>query len=243
MATIFSNIKDRVLQIPENKGITKEYFFDKIGVTYGNFKGKAKEKALSSDTLATIVTMYPDINPNWLLTGQGEMFIKINTNQSLLLEDPASEYVKSPIKSRFKKLPNRGELIKFYDVDFAAGDVEFYNDNNTITPAYTMDIPEFSGCTAFRTYNNSMEKLIYSGDILFATEEHDWRESLEYGQIYGIVCNNNRKYLKYIRRAEGKEDSHFLLKSENAAEYDEFTLAKNKVKSIWLIHGWLKKRV
>ncbi len=32
-----------------------------------------------------------------------------------------------------------------------------------------MDIPEFAGCTAFRTYNNSMERLIKSGDILFGT--------------------------------------------------------------------------
>ena len=49
MATIFSNIKERVLYISESKGITREKFFEDLGITYGNFKGKAKEKALSSD--------------------------------------------------------------------------------------------------------------------------------------------------------------------------------------------------
>lgn len=73
MATIFPNIKERILQFVEYKGIAKEFFFEKIGVTYGNFKGKAKQKALSSDTLATIVTSFPDLNATWVLTGNGPM--------------------------------------------------------------------------------------------------------------------------------------------------------------------------
>jgi hypothetical protein len=73
MATIFSNIKERVLYISENKGITREKFFEDLGITYGNFKGKAKEKALSSDVLAKIIAKYSDVSPEWLLTGRGEM--------------------------------------------------------------------------------------------------------------------------------------------------------------------------
>ena len=44
MATIFSNIKERVLYISENKGITREKFFDDLGITYGNFKVKQRKK-------------------------------------------------------------------------------------------------------------------------------------------------------------------------------------------------------
>lgn len=76
MATYFSNTKERVLQYADYKGIAKEKFFEKIGVTYGNFKGKAKLKALSSDTVATIVALFPDINLEWLITGKGEMIKK-----------------------------------------------------------------------------------------------------------------------------------------------------------------------
>lgn len=76
METIFTNIKERVLYISEYKGIGKEKFFKELDVTYGNFKGKAKGKALSSDVLATIVSKYADISPAWLLTGNGEMIIK-----------------------------------------------------------------------------------------------------------------------------------------------------------------------
>lgn len=73
METIFTNIKERVLYFTDYKDFAKEKFFEELGVTYGNFKGKAKEKALSSDILAKIVSKYPEINPEWLLTGKGPM--------------------------------------------------------------------------------------------------------------------------------------------------------------------------
>jgi transcriptional regulator with XRE-family HTH domain len=141
---------------------------------------------------------------------------------------------------RFGKKVGVG-LVKFYDVDFAAGDIEFYDDTNSITPAYEMDIPEFAGCTAFRTYGDSMEPAIKSGSILFGTRVEDWQSHLEYGQIYGIVCTDKRKYLKYIRKDKENPKANFLLRSENQ-EYDDFELPKTKIKSIWLIHGWINKR-
>ncbi len=142
---------------------------------------------------------------------------------------------------RLPKPVKPGEIIPFYDVDFGAGDIEFYNGHTNIQAAYMMDIPEFSGCTAFRTYGDSMEKLIRSGDILFGTRVEDWQSHLEYGQIYGIICTDKRRYLKFIRKAK-KEDTHFLLRSENV-EYDDFIIPKDKIKHIWLIHGWMNKRV
>lgn len=151
----------------------------------------------------------------------------------------STETIHSAPKGRFPKKNVPGQVIPFYDVDFAAGDIEFYNGHSSIQAAYTMDIPEFSGCTAFRTYGDSMENLIKSGDILFGTKIEDWRGHLEYGQIYGIICNDKRRYLKYIRKAE--KETHFLLKSENK-NYDDFLIPKNKIKSIWLIHGWMNKR-
>lgn len=68
-----TNIKERVLLIANNQEVSKEEFFENLGLKYGNFKGKAKDTSLSSDAVANILTMYPDINPVWLLTGEGEM--------------------------------------------------------------------------------------------------------------------------------------------------------------------------
>lgn len=86
MSNKFSNIKERILYILENKGITKSKFFEDIGVTYGNFTGKAKETPLNSTTLGIIFSKYPDINLEWLLTGEGSMLKnneKSSFNQSI----------------------------------------------------------------------------------------------------------------------------------------------------------------
>jgi phage repressor protein C with HTH and peptisase S24 domain len=234
-----SNIKERVLQIAEFQGITKENFFEKIGMSYGNFKGKSKNTPLNSTALADIIAIVPEINTDWLLTGVGDMYKDENAENNIT---KSNKLIHAPKGKLPKRVANK-DLIKFYDVDFAAGDLEFYEDNHTIKPAYEMDIPEFAGCTAFRTYSNSMEKLIHSGNILFGTNELSWRDGLEYGQVYGIVCHDRRKFLKYIRKSPTKEETHFLLRSENDSQYDDFDFPKDKIKSIWLIHGWLNNRV
>lgn len=132
------------------------------------------------------------------------------------------------------------KLIPFYNSDFMAGTIETVYTDGSDHPDYYMDIPEFSGCTAFRAFGDSMEPIIKSSCILFGTKEEEWNVSLEYGQIYGITMLNGRRYLKYIRRAEDNKNM-FLLKSENPS-YDDFEVRKDKIKNIWLIQGWLDKR-
>lgn len=73
MEEIFTNIKGRILQIAEFKGVSKEDFLSTLGQTYGNYKGKSKHSAPSSEVLVEISTKYPEINLNWVLTGEGEM--------------------------------------------------------------------------------------------------------------------------------------------------------------------------
>ncbi|QEL01089.1 helix-turn-helix domain-containing protein [Olivibacter sp. LS-1] len=139
-----------------------------------------------------------------------------------------------------RNIRKKQALIPFYNADFMAGNAEAFYEDGTIYPEYYIDVPEFYGCTAFRAYSDSMEKKIKSGSILFGIKLDDWYSHLEYGQIYGITCNDGRRYLKYIRKSE-QEDRFFLLKSENP-NYDDFKLPKEKIKNIWLIEGWLDKR-
>jgi len=66
-------IKERILQLAKYKGFTLEDFCLRIGLTYGNFKGAAKNTPINSDAIVNILSIIPDVNPTWLLTGEGEM--------------------------------------------------------------------------------------------------------------------------------------------------------------------------
>lgn len=165
-------------------------------------------------------------------------------NEDLSYREKNNDVVKpsGQITSINSNRRKRAALIPFYNADFMAGMAEEFYDDATIYPEYYMDVPEFSGCTAFRAYSDSMDPRIKSGNILFGIKipQDKWKMHLEYGQIYGITCKDGRRYLKYVRRAQNDRE-FFLLKSENE-NYDDFELPKDEIRNLWLIEGWLDKR-
>ena len=66
-------IKERIIQFIDSKGVTKEHFYNKIGMTSANFRGKAKETPINSTAIENILSEFPDLNLDWLITGKGEM--------------------------------------------------------------------------------------------------------------------------------------------------------------------------
>lgn len=73
MSKNLPTIKDRILYFAEKKEVSKQDFFRKTGLNYSNFTGKSKDSDLNSKSVGEILLKYPEINPIWLLTGQGEM--------------------------------------------------------------------------------------------------------------------------------------------------------------------------
>ncbi|GIJ95116.1 hypothetical protein CAPN002_23340 [Capnocytophaga stomatis] len=68
-----STIKENILHFIDFKGIKKEEFYNKTGISSSNFKGINKKSEIGGDKIVKILTEYPEINANWLITGEGEM--------------------------------------------------------------------------------------------------------------------------------------------------------------------------
>lgn len=66
-------IKERIIKLIEYKGIPKEEFYVKIGMTSASFRGNARNTPLNSNAIENILSEIPDVNSEWLLTGNGEM--------------------------------------------------------------------------------------------------------------------------------------------------------------------------
>lgn len=64
------NTVERILQFIEYKKISKRKFAASIGISH-SLIGKAN--AIGSDKLEKIISKYPELNINWLLTGKGNM--------------------------------------------------------------------------------------------------------------------------------------------------------------------------
>lgn len=71
-------IKDRIMQFIELKGITRNKFETSCGlpVRYVSNIGKS----IQSDAIKKIILTYPEINLHWLITGEGEI---LNQNDGI----------------------------------------------------------------------------------------------------------------------------------------------------------------
>ncbi|MDN3621305.1 S24 family peptidase [Polaribacter undariae] len=254
METIFTNIKERVLEISDFKGIGKEKFFSDLGVTYGNFKGKAKEKALSSDVLAKIVSKYPEINLEWLLLGKGEMsskkseldgFVDKIMERETAARNLTREALKNAAQERYsfqepsEEYETTKKGVPYYDVDFTAGFLEIENSQQTKPDSY-ISHPFFKNCElVVRASGQSMAKLIRHGDAIGLTRIEDWKNFIPMGEIYAIVTKNNFRMVKIITKGDS-DKSYTLISKPTDSKKDEFPpqqISKDQILTIFKVQA------
>ena len=68
-----AEIKDRVIEYLKTNGITKQDFCKETGISYANMVGNSLKSELGGEQIALIFMKYPNINPDWLMLGKGEM--------------------------------------------------------------------------------------------------------------------------------------------------------------------------
>ena len=93
MDKILSSIKSRTLQYIDSQGLTKKSFFEKTGISASNFKRKGAKSELGGDKIVTILTIYKNINPYWLLLGEGSMLNEESENLNIDSENSTIENI------------------------------------------------------------------------------------------------------------------------------------------------------
>lgn len=88
-----SPIKERILQYIDNKGITKTDFCENTGISYQNMKGKSLFSEIGGSQIAKILSVYPEISSEWILTGNGEMLKNSNEVEiNSTAKEPEAKY-------------------------------------------------------------------------------------------------------------------------------------------------------
>lgn len=108
-------IKKRILQYLDSKGVSKYECYQRTGITNGVF---SKKEGLSEENLLRFVSYYIDINPDWLITGQGEMLrntIPVEFTQAVLSppNDDIITLLKEQLKESREKIEKQAEEIGF----------------------------------------------------------------------------------------------------------------------------------
>ncbi len=212
----FSEIKSRVIQFLENKGVNKEKFFQKIGVTSANFRGNAQKTPLNSNAIENIFTEFPEINLEWLLTGRGEM-----------LRDK-QEASHQPTKQGIPLIP----LDAMAGFAIGSEQVVAYSTDRYIVPEFDELKVDF----LIRVKGSSMYPKYNSGDIVACKKLALSDIFFQWNKVY-VLDTEQGALIKRIRK--GSDAEHITLVSDNE-KYEPFELELSQLHAVALVVGVIR---
>lgn len=213
----------RIKEYADFKGITNQKFEKEVGFSNGAFSTQLKNnKTIGVDKLENILTKYPDINPEWLLTGQGEM---------LKQSEGVSQQV--VLKQSTKGVP----MLPF-DAFAGIGDSTIEGVNfDTIEERYI--VPLFDGIKVdfmLPVRGSSMYPKYSSGDVV-ACRLITELLFVQWNKVYVIDSLTQGVIMK--RLLEGDDIAHLICRSDNK-EYSDFPVPMTDIRSIALVVGVIR---
>lgn len=197
MENISAAIKTRVLQIAENKGVGKEKFFENLGLSYGNFKGRSLNSALSTEAVAEISAKYPDVSLEWLIMGMGNMYKKPELTIVAETPEPYTSFLRGDRKIK-------EQFVDLYDITATASIARLIPDTHPIPidKIYIPNMPKVDG--AIPITGDSMYPLLKAGDIVLYKFLNDLKNFIP-GEMYLVsAVHNGDSYFsaKFVHRSE-----------------------------------------
>lgn len=210
------SVKERLIKYLKVKKIGQKRFALSIGRSSGYVN--AISKSIQPATIHSISMRYPDLNIEWLMTGEGEMLKNTDPNQPTTNQN--------------------GKGVKYFDVDFIAG-FDIVLNNHTVTPAYYIDFKPYNKADYWvNVTGHSMDPLISHGDIIAIKKLNDWKTYYLPGEIYAIVTDEFRT-IKKIRK--GDNEGEVLLVPENLEDFDPKPISISLIRDVYQVLGCMKK--
>lgn len=184
--------------------ITEAAIERKMGVATNYFKTRLKapisegEKGMRPQTIEKVKEAWasqkpatPDLNSDWLVNGEGEMFL-----------------------DKVEAMMNESSGTPYYDVDFLGG-FDLMTNDQTVVPAYYIDFKPYNkkGNMWCNITGDSMSPRINSGDKICIREIRI--EDIIYGEIYALVIGEDydMRTVKWVTRSP--EEGMIRLVPEN----------------------------
>lgn len=211
------DIITRIKSVIADSGLTSNAFALKVGMNSSNLSRKLNGKVPITSRDYRLICDSIGVNKDWLETGTGD------------------KYIGEPLNGKETMQPMLG--VPFYDVEFALGYDEMYNDTPNV-PTKFISIPGYEKADFWcRASGDSMKPLISKGDIIALKVIPDWTEFLPMNEIYAIMTKNDLRTVKVIRR--GSDNEHFTLHAIND-EYEDQEINKAAITKVFKVLGALK---
>lgn len=225
-----SPIKENILYFIDNQKIKKEDFYKKTDISASNFKGTGLKSEIGGDKIVKILSSYPIINPEWLLTGKGEMLKKkkayYDNNNDVVIQESRTHY----------ELSNKIPLVSIKAIG-GFGNNSFTIEERDVKDYYV--IPKFKNKRIdfmIEVEGSSMYPKYNSGDVVACTI---LKEStfLQWNKTHVIATKEQGIIIKRIKKASA--DDKLCMISDNG-NYDPFEVPKEEITGIALVVGVIR---
>lgn len=230
---------ERIKEYLDFKGVTKYEFCKKLG-----FSNKFLDNSsnMGTDKACKIIRYYKDINPEWLLTGEGEMLkpnVKEMWSNNLTTKTTTfSEETKSKKNVvNLKEPTTEYKCIPLIPIEamagFGSGSVQVmeYDTKNYVVPEFT----ELNVDFMLRVKGSSMYPKYNSGDLVACKKLILNDIFFQWNKVY-VLDTDQGALIKRIKK--GRED-HLMIVSDNPS-YDPYELHLSQIHAIALVVGVIR---
>lgn len=220
------DIKERIKQFAESKGIPVYKFEQEAGLSNGYVN--SIRKGIGNEKLLLILRAFPEIRRDWLLFGEGEMLRTDAPAVVSVSEDaPPPQLIPAPPGKGLPLIPlpaMAGFLKGAADID--PNEIEWYF------------VPAFRDCQfLIRVKGESMSPRYLSGDIVACREVQDTGTFFQWGKTY-VLDTDQGVVIKRVRPSE--KENHILCVSDNP-EYDPFDVPIAGIYHLAIVRGLIRE--
>lgn len=239
----------RIKEFIDKKGLSISAFEKSIGISNGAFASQLKNnKTIGVDKLENILNIYSELNPSWLLTGEGEM-LKSNVVPVIIanVEEPQTYLAKR------RTMKNTNAIIKkekeyqgvpIYNVPIDASFLERFRDETYYEPIGFLNLPKLRNCDfAAVVSGNSMYPLMKSGSIIFCRIVNANLNTdtgyFDEGEMYFVSTVNGFETVKYVQSGDNIDE---LLLIPHNEKIRPTIIKKSNVLRMCIVEAWLNYR-
>ncbi len=209
-------IIERVQLLMKRRGDTKNAFAIAVGINPSNFNRKMNGSLPFTPKDFVKISEAIGVNALWIETGEGDM---------------------GDIAERAALTASNTSSKPFYDVDFALGFNDMYNDEPNVPSRY-ISVPGYEKADFWcRTSGDSMKPFISNGDIIALKEIQDWQSFIPMNEVYAVMTTNGLRTVKVVRK--GSDDMHLTLHAYNE-EYEDQEISKVAISKVFQVLGTIK---
>jgi repressor LexA len=208
-----STIGDRIRSARENKELNQGSLSSKVDVTIRTLQRWEKGDQVPDSNYLMRLAKYTGVRPEWLLTGEGEMYIALPTHSKII-----------PLyKEHTLKRVTLVDIPLLSSVPAGKTNAMFYPDH--IERYVTVDNVKDANAFALVVKGNSMSPRIENGDIVIVSPQQEARS----GDIC-VVRVNDEDVLKKI-----KIDDQYVHLIPLNTDFEPVSIRKRDVMFLWKV--------